>query len=202
MDDEIEELFAATEAVESLNADEIAELAEEDEADPVIEAVKTVVGTEGLTLGEVRFAVLVANGESMVSAYTEVFPKEGRSRAVAAVLGSRLAAKPHVAVKIAEFRKNLVKAAEQSVPSLIGIIHEAIEMGRQQQDPKAMLAGVDRLSGILGLGENQKKKDGNTVVINLDPETRAKLEREIAMRYGQAEDAEIVDVTPREVGHD
>jgi hypothetical protein len=162
--------------------------------DPVLAAIGKTLKPGGLTMKETMFAMKVAETGKISASYREVYEVSHLGQRSVQTMALRVAQRPAVAHKIAEYREQMRVAVEQSVPSLIATVHEAIEMARVNQDPKAMLAAVDRLSGLLGLGENQKRRESGVVVLDLDPETRKKLEQEIVRTYALEGDA--IDVTP------
>ena len=201
VNDKMTALFAELEAREEAGLDsyEEAEFARlhggsDVSADEVLSAINMSLDKGELSVRETMFAVKAAQGGNLRAAYVEVYETGHLLPESISRMACRLAKKPFVAAKIAEYRRQLSLAAEQSVPSLIGVIHEAIGMARAQQDPKAMMSGVDRLSGLLGLGENQKRRESGVVVLDLDPMIREKLEREIARTY--ALESDVIDVTP------
>lgn len=148
-------------------------------------------GYASLSADEHRFAILVANSGKVTESYTQVFDVDGLDRFQIKTHAAKLARKAYVSAKISEVREQIAKSAGIGVASLVSLVDEAIEMGRQQQDPKVILSAVDRLSGLLGIGENQKRKDTASVVVMLDDDTRSRmLNQLITLRD------DIIDVTP------
>lgn len=145
----------------------------------------------GLSIDEHRFAVLVANTGKITDSYTQVFETEGLDRGDVYNYAARLARRSHVRAKVSEIREQIAKAAGMGVTSLVALVDEAIEMGRTQQDPKVILSAVDRLSALLGIGENQKRKDTQNVVVMLDDETRNRMLGQLSSLKD-----DIIDVTP------
>ena len=144
-----------------------------------------------LSAEELRFAVLVANSGEVTASYTQVFDTEGLEKGQIYNFAAKLARKRRVSDKIAEIRAQIAKTSGIGVSSLVALVEEAVEMGRQQQDPKVILSAVDKLSGLLGLGENQKRKDTQNVVVMLDDETRRRMLNQLVTLQ-----SDMIDVTP------
>ena len=144
-----------------------------------------------LSAEELRFAVLVANSGEVTASYTQAFDTEGLEKGQIYNFAAKLARKRRVSDKIAEIRAQIAKTSGIGVSSLVALVEEAVEMGRQQQDPKVILSAVDKLSGLLGLGENQKRKDTQNVVVMLDDETRRRMLNQLVTLQ-----SDMIDVTP------
>ena len=83
-----------------------------------------------LTDKQRRFAELVVMGESLVTAYTDVYSDKA-ARHTRAVNASRLAQSPEVAADIAELRE---KAASSAVVSRVGLLERLWSLNTQAFD--------------------------------------------------------------------
>lgn len=146
--------------------------------------------TDYLPPEEIKFAQMVAAGSGMIESYTECFDVSDMTRGNIAVSASRLARRKRVAKFIAETRTRIASAAQIDTGVLVALVTEAVVMSRQQQDPKVLLSAVDKLSGLLGIGENQKKSEQNNFTIVLDEDTRSRLIAQINTA------SDIIDITP------
>lgn len=143
---------------------------------------------------ELKFAQLVAAGTNMTAAYAEAFDTTGMERNKISVTARRLAKRGRVATFITKTRSDMATAAQIDIGTLVGMVMNAANMAEEQQSPKDLLASVDRLSGLLGIGKNQEKEKKNTFTIELDDETRERMLTQITnARHG---DDDLIDITP------
>jgi phage terminase small subunit len=116
--------------------------------------------------------------------------------------GKRLRAKPHIAVKLSELELKIQQEMDLHRHDVQKIVMEAIEMGRIQADPVAMLRGAQELNKMCGFYAAEVKE----VRLSSDLQQRQKqlegMSDEELLRQAEMEggfdviiDAEFTEVT-------
>lgn len=186
-------VYESSDTNQSATVSDITDL--HDLGDEVRVFVGDIGAKEHLSVRDYEFAKLVASGKSATSAYKSIYSTHV-SNASAQVLASRRANDPKVKAAILKFRDQALISAQVTLDSLVATVVSAIKTAEVQQDTKAVFQGVDRLSGLMGIGKNQERKDAYVAALFLDADTVNRLEKEIATRVIEGD---MIDITPREV---
>lgn len=186
-----------TPSEEELSAKEFIDRHGDDEMggfDPLLNSLHAAhmpTAGKNLSYDEMRFASLVANTGSIRDAYSQVFDVTALTPQDISKYANALAKRKLVAQQIIIFRKSMVRQVRHNLPSILDLVDEAVDMGRQMNDPKVLLTAVDKYSNLLGLGESNKAKEPSETRLVLDEETR-----NIFLNQLRQIESPIIDITP------
>lgn len=191
-------LFEDMDASDDVEADDIyRETHSEDEDVATHYAVPEYLGFAGkqLSVADTQFAVEVATGQNTNTSdiYRKIYRPETENQTSINTMASRLCRRPDIVDAIEHYRNHLRRQVEVTLPMLVSASLDAINIARNQSNPKAMISGVKELAALMGHGaanESKNSKRGAVVLnLNIGDELRNKVLRTIKT----IEDAEVVE---------
>lgn len=185
--------FDEYEEFEKLHGDEF-------EGDMVLREIGAEpIDPNALSLQELEFARELAKRGKYIQAYKQVFDTSNMSYNVMTKMASRLANRPKIQRHVAELRAEAALVSKMDINSLTAMAHESFVVAKEERDAKGMVVGVRLISDLLGIGENQKIKNGEQrVLLTLDDDAAKLLRREIALEVNREEKSNILDLDSNE----
>ena len=132
-----------------------------------------------LTKHQIRFAELVASGETQTEAYRQAYPNGRPNAATARREGHTMAKRPDIAALILELT---VKAREKTAGKISHGLEEAVEeadviyqLGKLQKNGSVMAQGTIIKNRLLGLFAEDRKNDRTPLSDMTDEQVEAVL---------------------------